>query len=164
MMPLWTAFNYCRYVLVMADSAPTIWEYPEGQFTAKKIWDDVRPCEYWQYRFSGKDAKSQARIWAKHIYEVLEDKGIASDKIGIDSLDFYGYQALTDLGINLCDADEVLQAARKVKTPEEIKIMQDTVAITQTALKKFEDKIAPGITEHESVSYTHLTLPTILLV
>ena len=149
MMPLWTAFNYCRYVLVAADSEPTIWEYPEGVFTAKKIWNDVRPCEYWQYRFSGKDANSQAKIWSEHIYEVLKEKGINNEKIGIDSLDFYGHQALTNLGINLCDADEVLQAARKVKTAEEITIMQDTVNITQTALKKFEEKITPGVSEHE---------------
>lgn len=149
MMPLWTAFNYCRYVLVLADSEPVIWEYPEAQFVARKYWNDIRPCEYWQYRFSGKDAKTQAQTWASQIHEVLKEKSISREKIGIDSLDFYGFSALQELGIDLCDADEVLQSARKIKLPGEIKLLEESVRITENALRKFEERIEPGVTENQ---------------
>jgi Xaa-Pro aminopeptidase len=149
MMPLWTAFNYCRYVLVLAEHQPVIWEYPEAQFVSRELWDDIRPCAYWQYRFSGQDATQQSKTWANHIFAVLKEKGVQDLPIGVDSLDFYGFQALQNLGIQLTDADEVMQEARKIKLPTEIEWLQKTVEITQVALKKFEDRIQPGVSENE---------------
>lgn len=152
MMPLWTAFNYCRYVLVLAESGPVIWEYPEAQFVSKQYWDDIRPCEYWQSRFAGQNANSQAHKWASHIVDVLKEKNLQDQKIGIDSLDFYGHSALMSFGLNLTDADEVMQASRRIKLPEELDLMQKTLRMTEQSLKAFEESIRPGINENELLS------------
>ena len=125
-----------------------------------------------------------SKLWLSEIQETLKSNGISSGKVGIDSCDFYGYQALQNSGFTLCDADEVIQDARIIKTDDEIKLMLQSATVCEAALHHLEKNIKPGVTENyllscfwqkmlelggewcftRPVSYTHLTLPTILLV
>ncbi|MDA9951449.1 Xaa-Pro peptidase family protein [Oligoflexaceae bacterium] len=148
-MALWTAFNYARYCIIPAEGEPVIWEYPEALFVAKKYWKDVRPCEYWQFRFAGAKSGEQSEKWASQIADALKQKGLDDRPLGIDRLDSYGFQALQKQALGLCDADEAMQAARMIKFPEEISLMQENVTITEKALSEMVAKIEPGISEHE---------------
>src|SRR5262249_36599223 len=69
-------------------------------------------------------------------------------RVGIDSLDFHGFTALQQ-GLALADADEPLQAARIIKTADEIELLKQSCAVCEAALYSLETAVRPGVTENE---------------
>src|SRR5262245_31736054 len=104
-MPLWTAVNYARYVLVPADREPVIFEYPESMFCAAESGYEVRKAAFWQYRFAQGRPAASAADWAGEITSLLKECGLQKEVVGFDSLDFHGGEALRSLGLTLGDAD-----------------------------------------------------------
>ncbi len=148
-MPLWTAVNLAHYVLVPVEGSPMIFEYSRAQFRAEQYWSEVRPAHYWQARFADQFAAEQSDLWAAEIKDVLQSWGVADAKVGIDYLDYYGFTALQRQGLQLTDADDAVEAARIIKTPDEIELLRQSAAITEAALFDLENAIRPGITENE---------------
>lgn len=148
-MPLWTAVNLAHYTLVPASGEPVIFEYPLSQFMPKQFWKDVRPALYWQARFADALAPEKSDEWAAEIKDVLKSWGVADAKVGMDSLDFYGFTALQKQGLQLTDADLAIEAARIYKTPDEIELLRQAATVAEVALADMEQAIRPGITENE---------------
>src|SRR5262245_47841333 len=83
-MPLWTAVNYARYVLVPADREPVIFEYSEALFSAQESGYPVRPTKYWQYRFAQGRPAEMADIWGGEIADLLKEYGLHKEVVAID--------------------------------------------------------------------------------
>jgi Xaa-Pro aminopeptidase len=149
LMTLWSAYNLVRYVVVPAVGEPTIFEVAEAVHRTEKLWRDVRPARYWQYRFTGAEAADQARLWAAELGSVLRERGLRDEQLALDTADVLGFRALEAEGFHLVDADEPLQAARLVKTDDEIELMKESAAVGETALYALETEIRPGVTERE---------------
>jgi len=75
--------------------------------------------------------------------------GRAGGRLGVDTLDFYGFRALEGEGLALADADEAIQAAREIKTSDEIELLKQSAAVCEAALFDLEKSIRPGVTENE---------------
>jgi Xaa-Pro aminopeptidase len=148
-MPLWTAVNLAHYVLVPVEGSPMIFEYGLAQFRADLYWSQVRPAHYWQARFVDQFANEQSGEWAAEIKDVLQEWGLAGARVGIDVLDYHGFTALGQQGLTLTDADAAMEAARSIKTMDEIDLMRQSAAITEAALHDLEQAIHPGVTENE---------------
>jgi len=158
-MPLWTAVNLAHYVVVPVEGDPVIFEYGGAEFRARLYWTDVRPSIFWQPRFTVGDSPRKAAIWAAGIMEVLRERGLADALIGVDVLDFYGFTALQQLGLRLTDADAAIEAARVIKTMDEIGLMHRSCAVAEAALRDMEQAICPGISENELLAiYWHRML------
>ena len=148
-MPIWTAYNLAHYVLVPVEGEPTLFEAIRAEFRAEPFFDDVRAPHMWQARFAAHKAPQQSKEWAAEITEVLRKWGLADHRVGVDILDFYGFQALNHAGLTLCDADEAIEAARTIKTLDEIELLQLSASVCESALFDMEQAIRPGITENE---------------
>jgi len=148
-MPLWTAVNLAHYVLVPAEGAPIVFEYPQALFRAQPFFGDVRPTKYWQSRFVDNDGANRSRVWADEIAAALRERGLGKERLGIDALDFFGFKALEEAGLTLADADEPMEAARMIKLPAEIELMKQSAAVAEAALFAMEQAIVPGVTENE---------------
>jgi Xaa-Pro aminopeptidase len=148
-MPLWTAVNIGRYVVVPVSGDPVIFEYGGAEFRARAFWSDVRPSMFWQARVTDADSPGKAATWARQIKGVLGERGLADARIGIDVLDYNGFAALQAEGIRLTDADRTMSAARMIKLPAEIELMRQSCAIAEAALRDMEEAIRPGISENE---------------
>ncbi len=148
-MPLWTAVNIAHYVVVPAEGDPVIFEYGGAEFRHRGFWPDVRPSMFWQARVTDADSPGKAAAWAREIKDVLDERGLADARIGIDVLDYNGFAALQSLGLNLSDADRAMSAARIIKLPDEIELMRRSCAIAESALRDMEAAIRPGISENE---------------
>jgi Xaa-Pro aminopeptidase len=148
-MPLWTAVNLAHYVLVPVEGSPVIFEYGQAQFRVKQYWSEVRPAHYWQSRFADQFADQLSDTWAAEIKDVLQEWGVADAKLGIETLDYNGFSALLQHGIQLTDADETMEAARIIKTMDEIELLRQSITIAEAALYDLEKAIRPGITENE---------------
>ncbi len=148
-MPLWTATNLAHYTLVPAQGDPAIFEYPLSQFVVEQFWKDVRPAIYWQARFADELAPEKSDEWAAEIKDVLKGWGVADARIGVDCLDYYGFTALQKQGLRLTDADLIIEAARILKTMDEIELLRQSATVAEAALYDLEQAIRPGITENE---------------
>lgn len=148
-MPLWTAVNIAHYVIVAVTGDPVIFEYGGAEFRQRAFWPDVRPSMFWQARVTDSDSPGKAAVWAKQVRDVLMERGLAGERIGIDVLDFNGYAALQALGLVLTDADRAMSAARIIKLPDEVELMRRSCAVAEAALRDMEQAIRPGITENE---------------
>jgi len=148
-MPLWTAVNIAHYVVVPVEGDPVIFEYGGAEFRQRAFWPDVRPSMFWQARVTDSDSPGKAAAWARQIQEVLVERGLAGERIGIDVLDYNGYAALQALGLQLADADRAMSAARIIKLPDEVELMRRSCAVVETALGEMEQAIQPGISENE---------------
>jgi len=148
-MPLWTAVNIAHYVVVPVEGDPVIFEYGGAEFRQRAFWQDVRPSMFWQARVTDADSPGKAAAWARQIEGVLTEKGVASEQIGIDVLDYNGFAALQALGLQLADADRAMSAARIIKLPDEVELMRRACAVAEAALAGMEQAIRPGISENE---------------
>lgn len=148
-MPLWTAVNLAHYVVVPVEGDPVIFEYGGAEFRATPFWSDVRPSIFWQARFTDGDSARKSKDWAVQIKDVLTRHGLADAKVGVDVLDFYGFTALQQQGLNLTDADDAIEAARMIKTSDEIDLMRQSCSVAEAALHDMEQAIKPGISENE---------------
>jgi Xaa-Pro aminopeptidase len=148
-MPLWTAVNIAHYVVVCVEGDPVIFEYGGAEFRQRAFWPDVRPSMFWQARVTDADSPGKAAAWARQIQGVLEERGLARERIGIDVLDYNGFAALQGLGLRLADADRAMSAARIIKLPDEVELLCRACSIVETALAEMEQAIRPGISENE---------------
>src|SRR5262249_7647493 len=119
------------------------------EFRQRAFWPDVRPSMFWQARVTDADSPGKAAVWAQQIKEVLDERGLASERIGIDVLDYNGFEALQAQGLKLIDADRTMSAARIIKLPDEIELMRRSCAVADFALREMESAIRPGISENE---------------
>jgi Xaa-Pro aminopeptidase len=87
------------------------------------------------------------------IADVLAAGGLGHGaSVGIDEAAFCQYEALGELRIRLADGDAVMQAARRVKLPAEIALVQEACAIAEGVTSAAIDAVRPGVRETDVVA------------
>lgn len=146
-----TGEKLLRYCILAGDDDPIMFETPgidlECQKLASRLVTDFRPAMVW--RAAGEATESQAKKFAKNVKDVLTKAGVAGEKLGVDMIDNFGYQALLNEGFELADAQMVIQEASKIKFPEEIELIKQACAIQDAAFYVAESIIRPGLRENE---------------
>jgi len=108
---------------------------------------DFRPAMVW--RSSGPATEAQAKKFAQGVKDALKEAGVAGETLGVDMMDFFGFQSLKDAGLRLADAQIPVQAASKIKFAEEIELIKQACAIQDAAFYVAEQAIRPGLREQE---------------
>ena len=148
-MPLWSATNLAHYVLVPVEGSPVVFESARTKFRAEEFFSDVRNAYYWQARFADQMAAERSSEWAAQIKDVLKHWGVGDAGLGVDCLDYHGFSALQGQGLCLTDADDPVEAARIIKTADEIELLKQSAAVCEAALYDLEQAVRPGVSEHE---------------
>jgi Xaa-Pro dipeptidase len=110
---------------------------------------DVRQAHDFTYFLSGPAAPEGARAFAAEIVNVLAERGLKGEKIGIDRMDGLGFAALTAAGIEICDGQIPLERARTVKTVDELTLLRDNAKTTAVGLDVLQERLVPGVTENQ---------------
>lgn len=106
----------------------------------------INTFEFWQL---GTYTPEATKRWAAEFKTVLEELGIAGEKLGIDRMDPDSVLALTELGIRVEGALAPIGWARAIKTPDEIAAIRQACAIADVAVSRVRDAIEPGVTENK---------------
>jgi hypothetical protein len=77
------------------------------------------------------------------------DVGMSDARLGVDCLDYHGFSALQGLGVRLTDADDPVEAARVIKTTDDIELLKQSAAVCEAALYDLAEAIRTGVSEHE---------------
>jgi Xaa-Pro dipeptidase len=141
-----------RWALVPAESEPILWEYDNSMHIEgdDDSWTgERRPCDMWTFFGAGSNTVRDANAFADEIADVLRERALLGELLGVDRLETVGYLALQRAGIQIADAQPAIEEARAVKTADELEIIRRNGRVCDLAIDELRAVMRPGITENE---------------
>lgn len=89
---------------------------------------------------------------AKKIWVELHERGLDKEPVGVDMADLVTLEALDRAGIHVCDGSRVMLEARKIKTQEEIALLDHACGIVDAVYESIYELLRPGVYEHQIVA------------
>ncbi|HEY4609684.1 MAG TPA: Xaa-Pro peptidase family protein [Ilumatobacteraceae bacterium] len=156
---VWTLHAPGRYVFVPVDGPVVLFEFGTCMYLATDLdgVDEVRKSTPWFYFLSGPRTMEKAELWSRDIIELMRQYGGADQRLAVDRCEPWGARYLTDAGIQLFDAQEPLEVARMIKTPQEIQAMQLSMDVCDVGVDRIRQALQPGLTENELWAMLHET-------
>ncbi len=99
---------------------------------------------------------SNLKKWINEIKD-LSKNYFKSKKIAVDVLNGPAVSELNKEGITVVDAKLILEQARVIKSPEELKCMKSAIDVAEIGVRKMREELKPGMTEDELWSILHKT-------
>ncbi len=137
---------YYRYALVPREGRAVLFGGLEESADADV---EVRAGRTWDYFPCGRSVEEAARRWAVELRAGLEERGVTRERLGIDRLDFVGFEALRAQQLRLADARVPVERARAIKTEDELTLIRQACAVADVGIAALRDAIRPGVTENE---------------
>ena len=157
-MSVFNMHNLSRYCFVPVEGPIILYEYFNCEKLSEhlNLIEEIRPAITWDYFAHGDQANSQLKKWITEVNE-LSQKYFKSKKIAIDVLNGPAVTELNKSGIEVIDAKSILEQARVIKSPEELKCMKAAIEVAEIGVSKMRKELKAGITEDELWSILHKT-------
>ena len=157
-MSVYNMHNLTRYCFVPVNGPVILYEYfnCENLSEGLNLIDEIRPAITWDYFSNGDQSEAQLKKWISEVKD-LSNSYFKSKKIAIDVLNGPAVSALNKEGIEVVDAKLILEQARVIKSPEEIKCMRSAIDVAEIGIVKMREQLKPGMTENELWSILHQT-------
>jgi Xaa-Pro aminopeptidase len=151
MSPVFNLHFSARWALVPVESRPVIWEYDCFVVNgAPPYWEgEVRAAPDWQFFGSGLNTESDSRAFASEIADILRERGLSGERVGVDRLETAGHVALAAAGVEMADVQPAIEEARAVKTEDELAILRRNALVADNAIREMLTVLRPGVTENE---------------
>ncbi|MGH2843532.1 MAG: M24 family metallopeptidase, partial [Solirubrobacteraceae bacterium] len=91
-------------------------------------------------------------LLAGHVFEVLREQGLEREPLGIDLTDMETLDSLHRRQIPTANAQPVMLSARKLKTEDEIALLDHAAGIVDATYERIYELLRPGAREHEIVA------------
>jgi Xaa-Pro aminopeptidase len=105
----------------------------------------------------GAGAKRAEDVAAK-VYEVLAERGLQNEPIGVDIVEMPVLFAMQALGLKVVDGQQVFLEARRIKTEDEIGLLTHAASMVDAAYEDLYEFLRPGVRENECVGLVAKTL------
>ena len=124
------AYNMRRFqrsALVPREGAPVLFGDMSGAADTDEL--RIRPGQGWDFFPLGVYMNEAVELWAAGLKDVLNELGLASERIGLDKLDTTGFETAKRHGIRFADGWEAIEKARSIKTPDELTLMRQAAGL-----------------------------------
>ncbi len=157
-MSVYHMHNLTRYCFVPVNGPVILYEYfnCEGLSGHLNLIDEIRPAITWDYFSNGDQASVQLKKWVNEIKD-LSNSYFKSKKVAIDVINGPAVTALNKADIKVVDAKLILEQARVIKSPEELKCMKAAIEVAEIGVSKMRNELKAGMTEDELWSILHKT-------
>jgi Xaa-Pro dipeptidase len=145
-MPVYSMSTFVRCAVVPQEGTPILFEHASSMHRSALRAPDVRPMRAWEFY---DDPQTEADGWADETLAAVRELGASGEAVAVDRLGAPAYLALMDRGVTIRDSAPVTQEARRIKTPQELVLLDVNAAVVMNMLAAFEAAIAPGISERE---------------
>jgi len=158
-MMLWTMHSPSRWAFVPAEGPVVLFEYESSKHVNEGIETiaEIRPCTPWIYFLAGPRCEEKAGSWAKEIADLVAARCGGNRRLAIDRCEPMGAFKLAKLGLELHDAQEAIEQARLIKSPEEIAALRLSMDVCDAAIARMREALRPGITENQLWAILHET-------
>jgi Xaa-Pro aminopeptidase len=102
--------------------------------------------------------RGRAESVAEKIRAELEERGLLHEPLGVDVIELPVLAALQAEGITVVDGQALMQDVRKVKTEDEITLLNTACAMVDAAYEELFRAMRPGMRENECVALVNRVL------
>jgi len=157
-MSVYNMHNLTRYCFVPVNGPVILYEYfnCEGLSSHLNLINEIRPAITWDYFSNGDQAGAQLEKWINEVKD-LTNSYCKSKKLAIDVINGPAVTALNKAGIEVVDAKLILEQARVIKSPEELKCIKASIDVAEIGIAKMRKELKSGMTEDELWSILHKT-------
>jgi len=155
-MSVYNMHNLTRYCFIPVNGPVILYEYfnCEELSSHLNLINEIRPAITWDYFSNGNQAEAQLKKWINEVKD-LANSYCKSKKLAIDVLNGPAVTALNKAGIEIVDAKFIVEQARVIKSPEELKCMKASIDVAEIAINKMREELKTGMTEDELWSILH---------
>ena len=157
-MSVYNMHNLTRYCFVPVNGPVILYEYfnCERLSSHLNLINEIRPAITWDYFSNGDQAGAQLEKWINEVKD-LTNSHCKSKKLAIDVINGPAVTALNKTGIEVVDAKLILEQARVIKSPEELKCIKASIEVAEIGINKMREELKAGMTEDELWSILHKT-------
>jgi Xaa-Pro aminopeptidase len=152
----WARDKNARWVLLVRGEEPILWDFGSAA-RHHQLYAPWLPPE----NFRGGVAPMRGampvetgipdRLAAKIVHE-LRERGLQGDPVGVDMADLVTIEALTRAGLHLTDGSRPLLEARKIKSVEEVALLDHACGMVDAVYEEIYALLRPGVHEHKIVA------------
>ncbi len=156
-MQVWVMHNGARYCWVGMDGSCIVWEFNECEFldAHNPLVTEVRPARGSTYFLAGPRWAEQANRFADEIIAVVAEHAGPGARIAIDQCHQVGYQRFGRAGLQIGNGQELMELARLIKGPDEIRAMRCAAHACEQTMLEMRERLEPGMTERGVWSLLH---------
>jgi Xaa-Pro aminopeptidase len=158
----WARDKSARFAVVPRGGDPVLWDFGSAaknhQLHAPWLPETSWRAGVTSMRGAMPEPTGVPDLMAGHVAGLLTELGLQDEPLGIDLTDWATVVALQKRGLTIADAAPVMQAARKIKTEDEIALLDHAAAIVDAVYDRIYTMLRPGVREHEIVAEAHRML------
>jgi Xaa-Pro aminopeptidase len=145
-MPVYSMSTFVRCAVVPPEGTPILFEHANSMHRSALRAPDVRPMHAWEFY---DDPRAEAEGWVDETLAAIRELGASGKVVAVDRLGAPAYLALNGRGVEIRDSAPVTQEARRIKTSQELVLLDVNAELVMDMLTAFEAAIAAGISERE---------------
>jgi len=152
----WARDKSARCVLLPRDGDPVLWDFGSAAAHHQR-YAPWLPSSSWRagvtsMRGAMPAATGAPDVFAGHVHEELRELGLLDGPLGIDLTDMETLLSMQRRGLQMADAAPVMQEARKIKTEDEIALLDQAAGIVDAVYDQIYRSLRPGVREHQIVA------------
>jgi Xaa-Pro aminopeptidase len=151
-----------RYALLTRDHDPVLWDFGSA-VKHHKLYSKWVPEENYRAGFLGFRGAVAPTVGlmesaVAEIKALLTDAGVANQPVGIDIVEPPFLFEMQRQGLTVVDAQQHMLDARVIKSPDEIMLLTQAVAMVDGVYQGIVERLKPGIRENEIVAFANQRL------
>ena len=152
----WARDKSARCALLPRTGDPILWDFGSAAKN-HQLYAPWLPETSWRagvtsMRGAMPEATGVPDLLAGHVYEALRELGLEGERLGIDLTDMETLASLGRRNIAVGDAAPVMQKARRIKTDDEIALLDHAAAIVDAVYDQIYRQLRPGVRESQIVA------------
>jgi Xaa-Pro aminopeptidase len=148
----WAMDKLIRFCLLPQGDEPIMWDFGSAARHHKLynpwLGDERSRAGISTLRGS---VKGRAESVAEKIRVELEQRGLLGEPVGVDVIELPVLRALQEAGVQVVDGQALMQDVRKLKTEDEIVLLNTACAMVDAAYEELFRAMRPGMRENECV-------------
>jgi Xaa-Pro aminopeptidase len=151
-----------RYALLARDRDPVLWDFGSA-VKHHKLYSRWVPEENYRAGFLGFRGAVAPTVGlmesaVAEIRSLLTEAGVADQPVGVDIVEPPFLFELQKQGLTVVDAQQHMLDARVIKSPDEIMLLTQAVAMVDGVYQGIVERLKPGVRENEIVAYANQRL------
>jgi len=152
----WERDKNIRFALLFREDDPILWDFGSAA-KHHQLYCPWLPESSWRawvppMRGAMPDETGVPDSLADLIFHELRERGLEREPLGADVLDMTTLLALQRKGLHVVDSQPVMLEARKLKSEDELALLDHAAAIVDGVYEEIYQLLRPGITENEVVA------------
>jgi Xaa-Pro aminopeptidase len=152
----WERDKNIRFALLFREDDPILWDFGSAA-RHHRLYCPWLPDSSWRawvppMRGAMPDATGVPDALAQMIWEELHERKLEGEPVGMDVPDMTTLLALQRKGMQIADSQPVMLEARKLKSADELALLDHAAAIVDAVYEEIYRLLRPGMQENEVVA------------